>query len=86
MNIGILTFQHSINFGAQLQCFALQKFLESKGFNVMIINYIPDEKKGMKLYKGLGVRKYGILYALRVLFLRLLYVNKAKKKNKGFST
>ena len=41
MNIGILTFHCAYNYGAVLQCYALQKHLESLGFNVTIINYTP---------------------------------------------
>lgn len=41
MNIGILTFHCSYNFGAVLQCYVLQDFLSSLGHNVIIINYRP---------------------------------------------
>lgn len=37
--IGILTFQRSANFGAQLQAYALQKTVEKLGYNVEVINY-----------------------------------------------
>ena len=84
MKIGILTFQYSINFGAQLQCYALQKVVESKGFDVKIINYIPEEKKPIKFYKGLGLRENGVLYALQVLFFRFLHVKKAAQKIRDF--
>lgn len=39
MKIGILTFQHARNFGALLQCYALQEILKKKGYNVNIIDY-----------------------------------------------
>lgn len=41
MRIGILTFHWATNYGAVLQCFALQFFLESRGHNVKVINYKP---------------------------------------------
>lgn len=41
MKIGILTFHFASNYGAVLQCYALQKYLETKGYNVEIINYRP---------------------------------------------
>ena len=45
MKIGILTFIHTHNFGANLQCFALQHQLESMGFDVDILNlYRPVDK------------------------------------------
>lgn len=39
MKIGILTFHRAENFGAVLQCYALQTYLESLGFVVKIIDY-----------------------------------------------
>lgn len=39
MKIGILTFHRAENFGAVLQCYALQNYLETKGNQVMIIDY-----------------------------------------------
>ena len=40
--IGILTFHCAYNYGAILQCYALQTFLRDNGFNVSIINYRPN--------------------------------------------
>lgn len=39
MKIGILTFSRTHNFGAILQCFALQNVLESFGHNVCVVDY-----------------------------------------------
>lgn len=39
MKIGILTFHRSYNYGAVLQCYALQETLKSKGHDVYIIDY-----------------------------------------------
>lgn len=39
MRIGILTFSRTHNFGAILQCFALQNVLESLGHNVCVVDY-----------------------------------------------
>lgn len=49
MNVAIVTFSMAKNYGAVLQCYALSKFLTSKGFNVYLIEY-PLEKsaKGLK--------------------------------------
>ncbi|MDD3416040.1 MAG: polysaccharide pyruvyl transferase family protein [Lachnospiraceae bacterium] len=41
MKIGILTFHWATNYGAVLQAYALQRYLESKGHKVQIINYKP---------------------------------------------
>ena len=45
MKIGILTFIHTRNFGANLQCFALQHQLSLMGYDSEVINlYRPDDK------------------------------------------
>ena len=41
MKIGIVTFHRTGNYGAVLQTYALQKFLEKRGHDVYIIDYIP---------------------------------------------
>ena len=39
MKVGILTFHRAHNFGAMLQCYALQEYLTKKGLNVEVIDY-----------------------------------------------
>ena len=39
MRIGILTFHRAYNYGAILQCYALQETLKNKGHEVFVINY-----------------------------------------------
>ena len=41
MNISIITFHNTSNFGATLQCSALYAFLSKLGHNVKVINYLP---------------------------------------------
>lgn len=41
MKIGILTFHWATNYGAVLQCYALQKYLCGQGHEVEVINYKP---------------------------------------------
>lgn len=41
MRIGILTFHRAHNYGAVLQCYALQEYLKSKGQDVSVIDYEP---------------------------------------------
>lgn len=45
MKIGILTFHRSQNYGAQLQAYALRKYIESLGHDSFIIDYWPDYRK-----------------------------------------
>ncbi len=39
--IGILTFAFADNYGAVLQCYALKRYIEDKGYQVSIIDYRP---------------------------------------------
>lgn len=41
MKIGIVTFHFAFNQGAVLQCYAMQKYLESLGHEAYVINYRP---------------------------------------------
>lgn len=43
MKIGIMTFHWATNYGAVLQAYALQEYLESMGHSVEIINYKPRQ-------------------------------------------
>ena len=52
MKIGILTFCCAYNYGAILQCYALQEFLRESGFDVEVLNYRPSylETKKPKIF------------------------------------
>ena len=55
MKIGILTFHWATNYGAVLQCYALQTYLESLGHKVNVINYKPsffDEDASKTVYRS----------------------------------
>jgi hypothetical protein len=41
--IGLITYHNSVNYGAVLQAYALQKFLRSEGHNVEFIDYQPKQ-------------------------------------------
>lgn len=43
--IGIITYHFAVNYGAVLQCYALQTYLEEKGFEVEVLNYVNDIQK-----------------------------------------
>lgn len=52
MRIGILTFHSAHNYGAVLQCYALQEYLRSLGHDAYVIDYRPDYLvEYYKLYK-----------------------------------
>lgn len=41
--VGILTFHYNYNYGANLQAYALMKSIETLGYSVEIIDYVPSE-------------------------------------------
>lgn len=64
--VGILTFHKAVNYGAVLQCYALQEFLKGQGFDTKVIDYHPDFKK----------RRGSIINTNPILnFARKIYVN-----------
>lgn len=69
MRIGILTFHRAINYGAVLQCYALQQTLKQLGHEVEVINYqqprvertdrMPfNENDKLNLLKGFHLRSW----------------------------
>lgn len=40
--IGILTLQYALNYGGQLQCYALKEVLRQQGYDAVIVDRIPD--------------------------------------------
>lgn len=76
MKIGILTFQESINFGAQLQCFAMQEFLKQMGHEPEVIQFV--NYKPTPFYRGINIKKNGIIKAFKIMLLRLIYDSKMR--------
>lgn len=59
MKIGILTFHLAHNYGAVLQCFALQETLRGIGHDVMVVNYQqPYVLEQFKPKRLMGVRSF----------------------------
>lgn len=70
MKVGILTFHWATNYGAVLQCCALQNFLESLGNEVQVINYKPRQYDD-NIYTFLRLLKFKNLTK---------YINEKKKE------
>lgn len=56
MKVGILTFHRAFNYGAVLQCYALQEFLKSCGHDVQIIDY--QNRYLLRCYQLFDRKKY----------------------------
>ena len=65
--IGILTFHNSNNYGAILQCYALQEVLAKLNFDVEIIDYISKKKIGWYKPVDFNLRK-GVRHNIKQVF------------------
>lgn len=62
MKIGILTFHRAHNYGAVLQCYALQQRLKMAGYDVSVIDYRqPAIERAYKCFD--------VLYLLKNVFI-----------------
>lgn len=89
MRIGILTFHRALNYGAVLQCYALQQVLKEMGNDVEVIDYRPDyiekyrdlwNRYLIKNAKGVCAK----LKAVLSIVLRMSPKRRATKKFDGF--
>lgn len=65
MKIGILTFHCAHNYGAVLQCYALQEFLKHMGHDVEVVDYRP--KYLITPYKRLVIHRFISLNPIKFL-------------------
>lgn len=57
MKIGILTYHRAHNYGAVLQCYAMQETLKAMGHDVYVIDYRqPDIERTYRFHRGLSVK------------------------------
>ena len=56
--IATLTFHWATNYGAVLQAFALQRFLQKNGYETEIINYVPRRVKAIQRMQWIASRKF----------------------------
>lgn len=83
--IGILTFHDTLNYGASMQCYALQEKLYLMGANVEVVNYRCP--KFVKEYSPYFVSKRNIrkiLYMLAALKMNVIKQEKKKKFQKKY--
>lgn len=85
MKVGILTFHRAINYGAVLQAWALQTFLQSKGYETSIIDYrckpIENNYKIFSLHKILNIP---FLSSIKYLLSNLYHYYDILNRTKSF--
>lgn len=75
MKIGILTFHRALNYGAVLQCYALQETLRSEGHKVEVIDYRPNcVERYRKLFNWDEWKNFSIASRIKRLLFAPLYV------------
>ncbi len=85
MKIGILTFHCAHNYGAMLQCYALQEHLISMGHSVEVINYQPAYL--LKPYKVFDIDRIlskNILKLIKNILRELLVLPKRSIRHRAF--
>lgn len=74
MKVGILTFHRAHNFGAMLQCYALQEYLTTKGLNVEVIDYRqPYIETLYSKYSLQDLEKHNLKRFIKGLFILTRY-------------
>lgn len=67
MKIGIITYHFARNYGALLQCYALQKYLTEMGHDVQVLNYesiLQERNNSMHHKRGNPIRNIGVNLSL----------------------
>ena len=88
MKIGILTFHRALNYGAVLQCYALQETLTSMGHDVEVIDYRPAYiEKYRKPYSKFAIsHREGIKDKVKEIIAGTLLIGKKRKGSKAFDS
>lgn len=86
MKIGILTFHCAHNYGAMLQCYALQEHLVSMGHYVKVINYQPAYLlKPYKVFDRDRILSKNILILIKNILRELLMLPKRCRRYRAFN-
>lgn len=85
MKIGILTFHCAHNYGAVLQCYALQETLKSMGHDVEVIDYRPEYL--LVPYQKFDIHRFLSKNPIRLIkncCKEVLLMNRRRKRYKAF--
>lgn len=87
MKVCIITLQYTNNYGAVLQCYALQKMLEGLGHTVNVLDFSVLLKAGrQRIWQGWGLRSGLRFSAIKSKYLRVRYSNVVSDKFDFFRT
>lgn len=87
MKVGILTFHRAQNYGALLQCYALQKVLMSLGHDVEVVDYRPAYiKESYSIFSLKRIKEKKSLERLKLLIREILLIPIKYIRNYRFNT
>lgn len=87
MKIGIITFHRSTNYGAQLQAYALRRFLSLVGHDASVIDYWPDYRREREqLFSLSELRELKTTAKLVYILTRLLTCMRFMKRRNAART
>lgn len=87
MKVVIITFHNAFNYGATLQCAALAEKLRDRGFEVSVIDYLPEyveNKKSIFRYLKDVKKAKNKLKALGKGVAYVRYANEVRRRNNAF--
>lgn len=87
MNIGILTFHRAHNYGAVLQCYALQEYLKGLGHKVFVVDY--QQSSLLKCYKPFDIRRFlskNPIKCIRKMVQEINLIDVRLKRFRNFNT
>lgn len=85
MRVGILTFHRAVNYGAVLQAWALQTFLQSRGYDASIIDYrCKPIENNYKLFSRQKLYKSSLLALIKYVLSHLYHYCGIMNRNKKF--
>lgn len=80
MKIGILTFHRAHNYGAVLQCYALQQYLIQEGYDVYVIDYNNKQLWSYYSWRDRGLEKNIKKNAIKFPIRLFRYIKRRKKQ------
>lgn len=83
--IGILTFHSVLNYGGMLQAYALNKYLNQKGFEAYTIDYESPDVMNMYKLINTDIRRLGIKQCTKGNVRKILNLKKNYKRKKSFN-
>lgn len=87
MKIGILTFHCAHNYGAVLQAYATQTFLQSQGFEVVMVDYRPEYLViPSQIFPVRSYYKGHVLSFFKVLLSKFLLIPASWKRYQSFNS